>query len=77
MPTFVDRGVSPLISVFYTGAAIFSFKLLLIYAYEAEWTSFQTQNLAAPGTLCLRPGILTEAVKDTTPDSEMLCFIVI
>jgi hypothetical protein len=40
-------------SVFLTGAATFSFKLLLNYPHEAEWTPFQThyfsENMVAPG----------------------------
>jgi hypothetical protein len=49
--TFTDRGMlrsqrgkSPtvVISVFYTGSATFSFKLLLSWAHEVEWTPFQT-----------------------------------
>jgi hypothetical protein len=39
-------------SVFLTGAATFSFKYLLNYPHEAEWTPFQThyftENLVAP-----------------------------
>jgi hypothetical protein len=37
----------PLISVFYTGTAIFSFKKLLNYPHEAEWTPFQTHYFSA------------------------------
>jgi hypothetical protein len=41
-----------------TGAATFSFKYLLSYPHEAEWTPFQThyfsENLVAPG---IEPGI--------------------
>jgi hypothetical protein len=48
-----------LMSVFYTGAATFSFEQLLIYPHETEWTSFQTdyysENLVAPG---IEPGSL-------------------
>jgi hypothetical protein len=40
------------ITDFLTGAASFSFKYLLIYAHEAEWTPFLTncygENLVAP-----------------------------
>jgi hypothetical protein len=43
----------PLISVFYTGAAIFSFKQPFSYPHEAEWTPFQTnyfsENVVALG----------------------------
>jgi hypothetical protein len=43
----------PVISVFLTGAATFSFKYLLSCTHEAEWTPFQThhisENLVAPG----------------------------
>jgi hypothetical protein len=46
-----------LISVSYTGAATFSFKQLLNYPHEAEWTPFQTHylsdNLVTPG---IEPG---------------------
>jgi hypothetical protein len=40
-------------SAFYTGAATFSSKSLLIYTHEAEWTPFQTHYFSeirvAPG----------------------------
>jgi hypothetical protein len=67
VPTFTGQRVlggqhnespRPLISVFYTGAAI-SLKWLLKYPYEAEWTLFQThyfsENLIEPG---IEPGPL-------------------
>jgi hypothetical protein len=53
-------------SVFYTGAATFSFKQLLNCTHEAEWTLFQTyyfsENLETTeielGPLNLQPGTL-------------------
>jgi hypothetical protein len=63
---FADIGVSrnqlggsptAVISIFYTGAATFSFKQLLNCTDEAEWTPFQpncfSENLVAPG---IEPG---------------------
>jgi hypothetical protein len=47
------------ISVFWIGAATFSFKYLLSCTHDAEWTPFQTHyfsgNLVAPG---IEPGPL-------------------
>jgi hypothetical protein len=49
VPNFVDRGCrvvnatdasQPLISVFTTGGTTFSFKLILSYPQEADWTPF-------------------------------------
>jgi hypothetical protein len=49
----VANPLPSLISTFYTGAANFSFKSLLIYLHEVKWIPFQTQchsaNLVAPG----------------------------
>jgi hypothetical protein len=48
-----NKFLRSLISVFYTGAAIFLFKYLLNCPHEAEWTAFQTpyssENLVGPG----------------------------
>jgi hypothetical protein len=53
-----NKSPRPLISVFYTEAAI-SLKQLLNYPHEAEWTPFQThyfsEYLVAPG---IEPGPL-------------------
>jgi hypothetical protein len=47
------------ISVFWTGAAAFSFEYLLICTHEADWTPLQThyfsENLVVPG---MEPGPL-------------------
>jgi hypothetical protein len=69
VPTFADRRVSrgqrggsptkirSLISVFYTGSAIFLSSVSSFTLTKAEWTPFQThcysENLAAPG---IEPG---------------------
>jgi hypothetical protein len=66
VPTFADRGVSrgqhggtPTVVYlsFLDRSRYFSFKYLLIYPHEAEWTPFQThryaENLVAPG---IEPG---------------------
>jgi hypothetical protein len=62
VPTFVDREVSrgqrggtpaAVNLSFLDRSRYFSFKYLLIYAHEAEWTTFQihgySENLVAPG----------------------------
>jgi hypothetical protein len=49
-----------------TGAATFSFKQLLGYPHEAEWTPFQThyfsENLVMPG---IEPGTLGTVVRNS------------
>jgi hypothetical protein len=68
----------PLISVFYTGAAILSFKLLLIYLHEVEWSPIQThwysENLLAPGIepgpLGLQTGALTTRPQRRSEDTN-------
>jgi hypothetical protein len=77
LPTSAVRGVSRghrngsprlLISVFYTGAAIFSFEQLLNYPYEAEWVPSQAQefseNVVAPGVEPGTSGSVARAVAD-------------
>jgi hypothetical protein len=62
VPTFADREVSrgqlggnpTVVNLgFWTGAAIFSFKYLLIYPHEVVWIPFRThctpENVIAPG----------------------------
>jgi hypothetical protein len=71
-PIFTDRlcfvvsamdPFRPLISVFQIGDATFSFKQLLTYPQEAEWTGLQThhfsENLVAPGIEPRTLGALT------------------
>jgi hypothetical protein len=57
-----DGSCIAVISVFWTGAATFSFKYLLSCTHEAEWTLFQihyfSENLVAPG---IEPGPLSVA----------------
>jgi hypothetical protein len=74
--TFVDRrvlrgqrgGTPTVVNLsFLDGSRYFSFKQLLIYPHEAEWTPFQTHCYAGnpvalgtnPGPLGLQPGTLT------------------
>jgi hypothetical protein len=49
--------ISPRVSLGETGSVTFSFKELLNYPHDAEWTTFQThyfsENLIAPG---IEPG---------------------
>jgi hypothetical protein len=62
VPTFVDRGMSrgqrggtpTVVNLnFLDRSRYFSFKYLLVYPHESEWTPFQThcysENLVAPG----------------------------
>jgi hypothetical protein len=56
----------PLISVFYTGAATFSFKYLLNCPHEFEWTPFHTpyfsENLVGPG---IEPGTTVSVARNS------------
>jgi hypothetical protein len=53
-------------SVSLTAAATFSFKYILIYPHEAEWTPFQThyfsENLVAPG---IEPGASVSVARNS------------
>jgi hypothetical protein len=75
VPTFVDRGVSrgqrdgtpkAVNLTFLDRSRYFSFKWLLIYAHEANWTPFQThcyiENLLAPG---IEPGTSVPAARNS------------
>jgi hypothetical protein len=75
VPTFVDRGVSrgqrggspTVVNLsFLDRSRYISFKELLIYPHEAEWTPFQThcysENLVAPG---MEPGTSGSAARNS------------